>query len=139
MGVNCKPHIGCASPEVSHWNSPQSALSPLPQWQASAHMLLMSRVQDSQSPPVSLSYPPTNHGGSSSLCLTSGLAHPICGLQFTPKGSPQVYFPLYSESSPKDKSPNLITFIPLLLNSVWVFLTALVIKESFCQFPVSFQ
>ena len=35
--------------------------------------------------------------------------------------------------------PNLITSLPFLPSSVWIFLTALVVLESLCQFPVSFS
>ena len=41
-----------------------------------------------------------------------------------------------SESPPRDTGPNLVTSLLFLRDSVWVFLTALLVQESFYQFPV---
>ena len=32
-----------------------------------------------------------------------------------------------------------ITLLAVLPNYVWIFLTAFIVQESFCQFPVNFQ
>ena len=53
-------------------------------WEQVSIHALMSGLQPSNSPPVSLTGPPTSQGGSSSLCCTPGLRHPICGLNHSP-------------------------------------------------------
>lgn len=61
----------------------QSALSSQIWEQVNVFMLLMGRVQASQSPPVSLTSPPTSQMGLSSLPWghqTPGLGHPLCDL-----------------------------------------------------------
>ena len=40
-----------------------------------------------------------------------------------------------SESPPKHTGPDLITFLPFLPDSTWMFPIALVVEESFCQSP----
>ena len=55
--------------------------------------------------------------------------YPQC--EYTP-----VHPPFSSESLPRDTDPNQITFLPFQLNYVCIFLTALLVHESFCQLPV---
>ena len=51
----------------------------------------------------------------------------------TPQGGcPPVHSPFSSESLPRSPGPNLITFLPNLPDYLGIFLTALVVQESFC-------
>lgn len=54
------------------------SLSVLSWEQATARAFLTNRVYAAYNPPVSPIGPPTSQEGSSSLCGTSGLGHPIC-------------------------------------------------------------
>ena len=58
--------------------------------------------------------------------LTHGESLPMCCL-----------FP--SDTPHRVTGPNLTTSLPFLPSSVWIFLRALVVLESLCQFPVSFS
>lgn len=61
-------------------------------------------------------------------------------LPLTPKGNyPTVYSPLSFESPPRDTGPYLVAFLPFLPDYMCIFLLALVVLESFCQLPASFQ
>ena len=40
---------------------------------------------------------------------------------------------------PRGTSPDLIASLPFLLNSVWIFLAALVVQESFCSLQLVFS
>ena len=58
----------------------------------------------------------------------------------TPQGGClSVQFPFSSESLPRFTGLDLIVFIPVLPNLVYIFLTTFFVQVSFCQFPVSFQ
>ena len=57
-------------------------------------------------------------------------------------GCVSAFFSLFLRDPPRQsRVANLITFFFFLFlpDYVWIFLTALVVQESFCQFPVSFQ
>ena len=66
----------------------------------------------------------------------------ICGLNcLVPR---EVIYPCHTPPPPFcvpscGTGPNLIASLPFLRDSVWMFLTALVVQKSFCQSPVSFQ
>ena len=124
----------------SHWGSLQSAFSTLLRMQASTCALLVSGIQVSCSSSVSPNSCPTSQGNLSSLAWTPGLGHPIWLETLTPQGEYlPVYSPFSSESPPSGTSPDLIASLTFLPKSVWIFFTASVVQESFCQFPVSFQ
>ena len=58
----------------------------------------------------------------------------------TPQGgSPHMESPFSSESPPRDTGSDLITSLLFPPDSMCIFLTVLVVQESFCQPPVSFQ
>lgn len=85
--------------------------------------------------------PPSSQGGSSYPCWTPGLGSPICGWNSSlprkalcPGNSPFPLSPL-----PEVTVLDLITSLPFLPASVWIFLTALVVEESFCQSPMCLQ
>ena len=96
----------------------QSALSILLQ-EKHAHMcLFLSRVQTSQSPPVSPTGPPSSQGGSSSLCCIPGQGCPVCDLNHSlPREGVHLCnlpFPL-SESTLWGTGPNLIASLLFLI------------------------
>lgn len=104
---------------------------------ASKGHTLMSGAQTAHSPPVSPRGPPISQGSSSPLCRTPGLGCPVCGFHCSlPEQVSTVYSSFSSEPPPRGTGTNLFTFLPFLSDYLWLFLTALVIKESFCQFPV---
>ena len=58
----------------------------------------------------------------------------------TPQGrSPPVRSLPLSWSLPRGPGSDLIVSFPFLPDSLWVFLTALTVQDSFCLSPVSFQ
>ena len=60
--------------------------------------------------------------------------------QLTPQGrSPLMYSPFSFEFPPSRTGPDLITSFPFLPDSMWIFLTVLVVQKSFGKFPAKFQ
>lgn len=99
-------------------------------------MLLMSRFQTSRSPYVNPSGPPSNQEeirseGWDPMCHSNCLL-PREGLYLCKPP------PLLSPS-PSGTGPDIIISLPFLPDFPWIFLTALVVQESSCQSPVSFQ
>lgn len=93
-----------------------------------------SRVQVSHSILVSSSSSPTSQEGWSPLCRMPGVGCPICGLNCSlpraglcPWNLPFSLRILLVASS----QPDHFSFPP---DYVWIFLTALAVQESFCQF-----
>ena len=104
------------------------------QGQASVNALLRSR-----SPPISLSSPLIIKGDLSSLLRILAMGCLICGSHHSvPRGDvcPCILPSLWIPS--QGIGPDLILFPPFLPNFVWIFLTALVVPGSFCQFPIIF-
>ena len=57
----------------------------------------------------------------------------------TPQGGcPSVCSSFSSEFPPRDTDSYLVVFILILPNYEYIFLTDLIVQESFCQFPASF-
>ena len=108
---------------------PQSAPSVLPWERASGHTVLVSGIQASQSPPASPTGPPTSCGDLPSLCQIPRLGHPILLLKpWTPQGGlPLPWSPFSSESPFKGTDTDLISCLLFFPDSVWIFLTALLI------------
>ena len=122
-----------ASPSCSF----QFSLSSLFQEQASVHVFLKSGVQASHSPSVSPTSCPTSLWGSSSLCRTPGLVCPVSGWNHSLPGEDLCPCNLPPLLSPIQEAwPD--GYFCLDTNSMWIFLTALVEEESFCQSPVIF-
>lgn len=101
---------------------------------------LPSGVQASCSPPVSPTSPPVSLGAHlpSAGSRTGGL---ICGLnRLLPREDfclCNLPFPLGNPSGHRS-STDCFSFFPILFYED-LFFSALVVQESFCQFPVSFQ
>lgn len=85
---------------------------------------------------VRLSGLPTSQGGLSPLCRTPGLGCPVCGSAcLLPRVGVHwcnLPFPLYPLAG---AGPDLIAFLLFLPYYLCIFLTTLVVQESFCQFP----
>ena len=81
--------------------------------------------------------PPASKGGLSPPGRTPGMGCPVCNLtQY--EGLP-IKIPFSLSFLLRVTGPDLIAFLSFLPNYTCFFLTALVIKEFFYQFPVSFQ
>ena len=80
-------------------------------------------------------------GGVSSMYSTRGLSHSVCSLTHSlPSVAVCPFRSVFSfETPPRGKGMNPVTFFLMLPDYVCIFLKTLVILESFCQFPVSFQ
>ena len=110
-------------------------------FRASWHcILLLSGVQVSYGRSLSPIIPPTSHGSLSSLCQSPELWGPICGSNHLllraylhPCISPSHWIPSHQNRSWPDY------FSSYLPDSMWTFLTALVVQEFFCQSPAKFQ
>ena len=108
--------------------------------QASMCTLLTSKVQASLSPTHSARSSPTSQGG---LGLSPLLGPQDWGIQsvvltvHTPR---RVCLCIpFPELAPKDTGPLSDCFFLFLPNHTYIFITVLVVPESFCSFPVSFQ
>lgn len=96
-------------------------------------MLLRSRAQASHSFPVGPRSLPSSQGGSSPQCRPLVLgAQPVA---LNPHSPGQVST---SVPSPLGSLPGAQVLTWLLPNYVWIFITVLVLQESFCQFPLVF-
>ena len=99
--------------------------------QASVLVLPTSRVQCSQSPPVS---PPVPRASNQPRGFISPVQDPRTGVSnlrlslLIPQGRcPATYSPFSSKFPSRSTSPNLIVFLPFLLDYICIFLTALVV------------
>ena len=53
--------------------------------------------------------------------------------------SPLVCFPFSSEFPARGTDLHLVASVPSLFSALWISVTALLVQEPFCQFPVTFQ
>ena len=108
--------------------------------QASIWALLTSRVQAFYNLPVSATGSASSQVGSSSLWWPHGWGTQYMTWTAHSPGSISTHIiSLSSEFLHRGTGPDLTASPPRLPDSMWIFLTALVVQESCCQSPVSFQ
>ena len=94
---------------------------------------LMGRVRVFHNPPVSPTGPLISQQNSSSFCQTPGLGNSVSGSDCSlPREESPHISPFPSNSAPMGTDPGLIPCLPFLPDSACIFLSTLVVQESFC-------
>ena len=130
--------LSCKTSQPTSWF--QSAIcAPLCK-QTAIPSLLMGRVWVFHNPPVSPTGPLISQQNSSSFCQTPGLGNSISGsdCSLPREESPHIIF-LSSGSAPMGTDPGLTPCLPFLPDSASIFLSPLVVQESFCYLRLVFS